>query len=435
MTQLVVEAERRDEVPPMRISPAQLPHPQHPTLSELRAALGLHRLARDITASFCTSVGIKYPKDRKNYGSDDFMLLTWARLNEEPARMPEEPARMAEWQARVDQTVYRVLTLGAALAGAYQEPMFKAREHPDPDIKTLGKRVLDHRHSESWGKDLAFLMQFPVCDLAATIDEQEAIFGPVGDWLLENILSDREPREAMAERFERGCGRAGYCLSQGPGNCPVTLLADGSGSHSDAHFVLLELMKMLWFVEYTKSNLDRRPPSATRADENTHGPLKSVIAVLPGIFRGDEIMLSLPVPRDWTGEEEEPHDATSVANYFDSIFKDSGRPNYLEGDPWDAPVAPLQLKFFEYFMQRHLQLCFEHGVFREEDLEDYTASLWAFTGSIAIFSHDDVEERCPHSNYESLYEADFLDGSELVVKHPPDFEPVYEPFHEQHEGF
>lgn len=204
----------------MRISPAQLPPLQYPTLSELRAALGLHRLARDIARSSFSNVNMIYPKDRKNYRSEDFHRLTSAKLNEEAARMPEEPARMAEWYARFDRTVYRVLTLGAALAGAYQEPMFRARDHPDTDIATLGKRVLEHQRSESWEKDLAFLMQFAVCDLAAPLEAQEAIFGPVGDWLLENILSDREPRKAMAERFERGCGRAEFCLSQGPGNCP-----------------------------------------------------------------------------------------------------------------------------------------------------------------------------------------------------------------------
>ncbi len=428
MTQLVVQAERRDELPPTRISPAQLPHPQSPTLSELRAALEFYQLARAITKSACEDVHMVYPEDRTNDRVDEIRPMHGepALVTEKPARMPEEPARMPEWQARVDQAVYRVLTLGAALAGAYQEPMFKAGEHPDPDINTLRKRAADHRHSESWGKKLAFLMQFAVCDLAAPLDAQEAIFGPVGDWLLENILSDRESREAMAERFERGCGRAEYCVSQDPGNCPVTLLADGSDSHSDAHFVLLELMRMLWVVEYTRGSFDHRPPSDARADENTHGPLKSVIAVLPGAFRGDEIMLSFPVPRAWTGEEEDLHDVTSVANYFDVIFKDSGRPNYIEDDSWGAPVPPLHLKFFEYFLQRHLQLCFDHGVFRQGELRECTASLWAFASSIAIFSHDDVEERSPHYNYESLLDADFLDGSELVVKHPPDFEPAYE---------
>jgi hypothetical protein len=39
---------------------------------------------------------------------------------------------MSEWLARVHQTVFRVLTLGASLAGAYQEPLFAAGQHPDP---------------------------------------------------------------------------------------------------------------------------------------------------------------------------------------------------------------------------------------------------------------------------------------------------------------
>jgi hypothetical protein len=36
-----------------------------------------------------------------------------------------------------------------------------------------------------------------------------------------------------------------------PGSIP-TLLTGGSGTHSDAHFVLLELMRMLWLASHAE---------------------------------------------------------------------------------------------------------------------------------------------------------------------------------------
>ncbi|KAK3902420.1 hypothetical protein C8A05DRAFT_33899 [Staphylotrichum tortipilum] len=56
-----------------------------------------------------------------------------------------------------------------------------------------------------------FLLQFAVCDLDATLEAQDAVFGPISDWLLESILSDGAARAAMADRFERGDRRAGFC--------------------------------------------------------------------------------------------------------------------------------------------------------------------------------------------------------------------------------
>jgi hypothetical protein len=45
-----------------------------------------------------------------------------------------------------------------------------------------------------------------------------------------------------------------------------------------------------------------------------------------------------------------PSEAKSVTDYFDSVFKDSGRANYILDF---HPVAPVDLKFFEYFLRRH----------------------------------------------------------------------------------
>ncbi|KAL2126063.1 hypothetical protein VTI74DRAFT_1835 [Chaetomium olivicolor] len=117
MTQLVVDAERRGELPPTPISPGQLQHAEQPTLAELRAAFGLHRLSRALAGSFCQRA-TWFPSDRH----DD---------------TPEEPDHAAEWMARVSHALSRALIVGAALAGTYREPLLKAKEHPVPDIRAI----------------------------------------------------------------------------------------------------------------------------------------------------------------------------------------------------------------------------------------------------------------------------------------------------------
>ena len=101
MIQLVVDAERRGELPLTRISPDQLQR-QRPTLAELRAAFSLHRLSGNI-ATYFQLQDLTYPKDRRGGWNDP----------------PEDPSRMPEWTARVSYAVFRLLIVGATLAGAY----------------------------------------------------------------------------------------------------------------------------------------------------------------------------------------------------------------------------------------------------------------------------------------------------------------------------
>jgi hypothetical protein len=356
---------------------------------------------------------------------------------------------VAEWFSHVSRAVLRVLILGAALAGAYKEPLFKAREHPDPDIRTLPSRVprnfVRHARYSLEHKQLAFLLQFAVCDLEATVEAQDAVFGPVADWLLESILSDRDARQAMAKRFDQGYGRARFCQSRDADSpCPVDL-ADGSGSHSDAHHVLWEVMKMMWLAEGFCLDIQDdpvlcRPASdltqAASVDEYHRASPKLATAVFFGMFRAEQVMVPMPphvaalskavplitLPVVHQAQEEGCRDGElarglSAAVFLDWIFANSERSNHIE----DAgPVAPLALKFFEYFLQRHLGLCFDAYTGPEVHYLDYAST--EFTDGVAIFSPDDVGHRDPlqHLSH-SLNDADFLDGSELVTKHPPHY--------------
>jgi hypothetical protein len=51
-------------------------------------------------------------------------------------------------------------------------------------------------------------------------------------------------------------------------------------------------------------------------------------------------------------------------------------------------------------------------------------SYHQFVGTATIFSHDDVEDR--RALYDDSLEcADFLNGSEVLTKFPPDWERIY----------
>lgn len=449
MTELVVEAERRGDLPPTRISPDQLQQQCcQPTLPELRAAFGLHRLSRAIATCIC-SRNLIFPNDRP------------AGPFDQQGPTPEDPARMHEWTARVSHAVFRLLIVGAALAGAYKEPLFKALEHPDPEIQALPRHAQDDGKGYTVGqKEMAFLLQFAVCDLDATMEAQDAVFGPIAEWLLESILSDSESRQAMADRFAQGRGRAGFCLylakreeeEEEEDGCPVGLLPDHLGSHSDAHLVVWELMKVFWLVDqvlpyYSHGVLRRHTPrpsskQSVDADNDGWGPLESAVAVFFGMFRAEETLLTTtplqgrpgtPITFPAVSEtKKENHSkgklpsSMSVTVFFDDIFNYSGRPNHIE-ETGDL-VAPLELKFFEYFLQRHLGLCFNAHTFKEIDGVDFVdQSYQEFVGTATIFSHDDVENRCSFTPGDSTLEmADFLDGSEILTKYPPDFTRFYQ---------
>ncbi len=460
LTQLVVDAERQGKLPPTRISPDQLRH-QHrqPTLPELKAAFSLHRLSRAIARRFCNQ-DMTYPKDRP---SGTLGL----------ARLPEDPDHMPEWNADVSHAVFRLLIVGAALAGAYNEPLLKALEHPDPEIKALLRRVPRDYSQANWKgegglgqKEMAFLLQFAVCDLDATLETQDVVFGPIAEWLLDSILFDEDSRQAMADRFGQGYGRVGFCLGrdQDEEPCPLSHLPDRCSSHSDAHFIVWELMKMFWLVEQVRpyglqgSILDRRRPRPplsqddAGADDNKRGPPDSAVAVFFGMFRTEETLLpTTPAesPGPWLttypavfetkeediGDEKLPKvedlgdgklpRGMSAAVFFDQIFNFSGRPNHL--DNLRHPVAPLELKFFEYFLQRHLGLCLDSQAFREDELEYMEGSYQEFVETITIFSRDDVENRCPYDYSGYLVDADFLDGSEMLTKYPSSYTRFYQP--------
>lgn len=191
MTRLVLDAERKDKLPPMDVAPGDLSgHRQRPNLSELKAAFALTRLSRAIAVSI-TYLDLRLPTDRNgNFGYE-----------------PEDPDHMAEWDSRVRKAIHRILVCGAVLAGAYNETLMRAQASAGPEITSLVNPQSDSLST----RQLDFLQQYTVCNMAATPEAEEAIFGALSDWLVDNILADTEATAAMADRSELSYGRASYC--------------------------------------------------------------------------------------------------------------------------------------------------------------------------------------------------------------------------------
>ncbi|GAB1312678.1 F-box domain-containing protein [Madurella fahalii] len=411
LTRLVADAEHRGELSPVDLTPNALSgSPLVPTVSELKAALALSDLAAAQEVVF--------------YVQHTALPADWAPP-EIGMVLPEEPSRMLEWSRHVHKAIYRVFIAGAALAGAYTEPLFKA----SPE---LGLELVRDRDPLSRAQ-LNFLEQYAVCNMAASPEAEEAVFGAFGAWLFESILSDKNGREAMAYRFRSGYGRARRC--QNLKRCPLRLV-DG-GSHSDAHFVVWEVMKMVWAFDHAvdaKHAITRAaaapdpwspaspassvsPASSafparyeSQAEEGCDNAFRTALVALFGVFRAEE---STPIDQNVSTRR-------SATTFFDWIYTRSGRPNCIRatGDL----VAPLTFKFFEYFLRRCLGLRFLPNAFHNATFDGEIFNGFATHSNIFGLDDDEDGEACyagPDITVQDLSRADFLDGSEILTSFHP----------------
>ncbi len=462
MTQVVVDAERRGELPPKGISPTDIDGPEQPTLAELKAAFNLHRLSYALAEAFCQR-DIPYPTGQYHLqcGETSELLDTYdidVGMSGETHRMPPEPPnRVDEWLARASQTVFRVLVVGAALAGTYWEPALAARVHPDPEIRALvsGEK---NRLGELGPEARDFLLSFAACDLEAPLETQDALFAPLAEWLLADILGDREGRQAMAARFENGVGRAAFCKRADfcknqyyDWPCPPDIVAgDNGSSHSDAHLVVWELMKMLWVVEQLRywdsclvpAAVSRADPGETiESEQSTSRPSSSAtrseprpplaVAVFFGHWRAENV--ELPTCPGFTGDWEtllahpvvsDPAKERPVQWLLETAFLGSGRPNHFEET---CPAPPLELKFFEYCLRRHVNLCFLEKAFHRDRVDFLDLECQAFVDCITIFCHDDVEGRQPGL----MLNSDFIDGAAMLRTWPSQTPRFYQSYREE----
>ncbi|KAL8365459.1 hypothetical protein RB595_004324 [Gaeumannomyces hyphopodioides] len=409
LTTLVYEAEARGELPPMALSPGDFSgHRQIPTVPEIKAATAFSRLV-NFLAIGASCLDIDVPDDRAG---------SRALPTDEPEYGPEDSARMPEWEARVRKALYRFFTCAAALAGAYNEPLFRARASDDPVIKNLVHRFYDEQDRALGLSDheLDFLERFTVCNVRASPEAEEAVFGPLCDWLLHSILSDSGSRQAYADRFEKGFGRALCCPNiDGDGSCPYPDELTRGGSHSDAHFVVWEITKMIWldhhFTEMVIPWSFCQCYSAERICE-INRPLQTAVAVFFGVFRAEEAVLADQTGRhnyhnlvtDFAVSREGDHDVLddsnpldpdfrfdfyarretkpSVALFFNCIDRSERSPKFT-----NTSAAPLRFKFLYFFIRRST------GIRMATYAEAFSWAYHDAVGNYGIFAHDDVGGR------------------------------------------
>ncbi|KAK4243358.1 hypothetical protein C7999DRAFT_44818 [Corynascus novoguineensis] len=388
MTELVADAERRHELPPYC----------KPTMAEV-PALAIRKM---------------------NPFAWGFTYLRW---------LPDLP---------VATRGREVFICGAALAGAYNEPVYVAKSRPR---LMLGPGQNPGHMSE---KQLQFLEQFAVCNMNPSPEAEEAVFGPLSAWLFESILSDKTGRAAMARRFKEGYGRAWYCQHR-----------------SDyAHFIAWEIMQMLWVREHICRSVTRRRPFQKQNKDGTLCPDKDprespkpdrpvARAIFFGVFHTEDIDLGNLSPEGapnpsarlayipaqdaaeygfepFMDKDQNTRPVTvwgsSVAVLFPWIRGWSGRPNWnlptaSEPGTAGAPVTPLANRFFDYFLRRHLGLRFRSDVLSD----DFDPGYLAFLSSLAVFAHDDIPGRVPYGSTDAsvLPAASYLDGTELLTRADP----------------
>lgn len=399
----------RDEQPPtdMDLSLLSEEH-QKPSLSELKAVWGLHRMA----------------------------VIISRKLTMSTAKCHLESKNQLGWGCKqVERGIYRILIAGACMAGVYNAPRYGA----DPAIapETFNKK-----------DDGPRLQNFFAYQRDTTTEASEAAFGGFATWLRGRILGNEEARLDMAKRHAERRGRGRCCRNNrergkaGDGESlsardPCVLEDVDGATHADTHLVIWETMQMLW-VGMRLQNLHFDPPKGgetpvvvQRVPVILFGEFLpaefSIVRGLPlgtGEAPGYKHMLSLiRTPqqkkaayaffldkgflhtfRGWAGVLQWVHEYSGVPNRFFASF---------------LPMNPLSMKMFDFLVQRYARARIMAGSY-QGDLP-YHAGSRALLSNYAIFANDVKEGRDPWKHPTStsvLGEYDeqygFGDGSEIL---------------------
>lgn len=336
------------------------------------------------------------------------MVLPEDMMGKHADGSPEDPERMEEWRRGLHKALYRTLIAGAALAGIYQEPWHAVEEREGlRNRREMNAHILTE-------KLRAFLPQFTVFQTITTLAQDTAVYGPLDQWLLNDILSDTESRAAMEHSFEHGYGRATTCA--GRDGCSLVF---GEGSHAEGHLVLWELVKMLWVARKLYGQMqgeeedDADEEDADDADlgkEMMLAPPRGRAVVVPFQYfsavtiAGRELAATSPTGRAVNG----------VAELLEDIWYETGQPTrYEEG----LQVAPLHVKFFEHFLRRRLGLRLHLEFFdQDEEMLHHPAGVLALSRTMCLFALDDVQGRSGRGDFCALEAAAVLSGSEIVER-------------------
>ncbi|KYK55092.1 hypothetical protein DCS_07054 [Drechmeria coniospora] len=398
-SQVVLDAERHAKRPPRNIDLAGLSSTRrHVDPSELLAVRQLHLLAGALEKRFYLGSKSALPEDV--HGLDT----------------PEPADRMAEWRVNMHKAIYRSIITGAALAGVYKEPWVQAGAREDLKLKPYSE-FTGEKHED-------FLDTFPVLRFETTEEEQEAAFGVYGEWLLKELRRDVHAKAIMAQRFATCSGRARSCHErehqepqdgEGGGReaCPVQLV-DG-GSHSDAHAVVLELMRLLWACCCVVGVL------SAFQEKECRDPATCVPIVPWGRFSSWLVTITPPkghdVPRFKTERPDGVGSEVDDSWWVTARFAGMDNQDPIE----DTDIYPpfIEAKFFVYFLRRHMKLAFHDNFFHPDEGAEINDNWLQFMDSLLIFSLDDVGDRDAYypeyASMELFPDNGFLDGGDLLV--------------------
>lgn len=334
--------------------------------------------------------------------------------------LPEKPEQLAQWQARVGRAIYRSLVLSASLAGFYTRPFFEATTAAAAP-GTCQDSVLE------------FLSKFTVYDLLSSPSSEEAVFGRVGAWLLEGILSEMGERTEFEDRFRRGFGRGEYCTLD---ECPLQpshISKPMEMSHSDAHLVIWKLSQVLWACENIFSlvmehDLESEGIPPRCANKDHEEKQSRALVVLPNSFEAEDIYF--PGTLNWTekpsiiacaaskpgtgwGKLRSPYgccaDTLSTLNYQ---YIDMVENPELE----EISLPPLGVKWFETCLRYYLKLGFHPAAFEgRNDVQPYAL----FLNSLTLFAADDLEGRfmSDPDRWLTYGSREILNGAELLTQY------------------
>ena len=233
-TEIVKRAENLAQLPPKDMDLDELSGcARKPRIAELRAVLDLHHLVR----------AVEIWLSRQNW------IESTIRHGHASSEEPELVERMPDWSLQVHRAIYLSLILGAALAGVYREPLFRARNSDDPELQAVSGYC--NPTNGMTPKQLQFLLGFAVCQTQASQGAEQDLFERLARWLIRAILSDEGARRAHRTRFERGVGRALRC--RGADECPVHL--EDHPEHSDGHLVVWRVMQALCAHDWIKCSI------------------------------------------------------------------------------------------------------------------------------------------------------------------------------------
>lgn len=359
---------------------------------------------------------------------------------------PEPPHRMLVWSTHLRKAIYRSFIVGASLSRAYTEPAF--------DIMRLWKDSFYDdgaewhlKSGESFSQEhFKYLESFAAYDMQPSPAAEHDTFGPLADWLVKRILSDRDGREALSLKYQEDIGRARCCKNNNDerdeDSCPIENME--TFQHSDSHFVVWKLMQILWVSSHLQG-LDQNSPFScierpqrdnpqVSTQANYQKGLRKAHVVVFGQFWPEEIhtpqaldianepnILAYPVSYGGRQQEVPYKDLTHWNNLRDcilhAVFRHSGKSNSATDWMGDCSLPTQEFKVFDYILRHHFKARFHIRSFGSDD-PVMSHRFCEVLGKSFIFDLDEENEATPCDEY-------YHDGSGILESIEPPLQLTY----------